>query len=145
MMFVPTALLRKSGGFSLVEVAMAMAIVSFTLVSILGLLPMGLSNFRQAMNTTVESQIVQGLTSELRLTSFQNLANGTTYYDADGNALTSSVGAIYTATTTFGPVAGTSYPVNLTANADAVTIVITNKTQPGPGHTYTFILANQNN
>ena len=151
------------GGFSLVEVAMAMAIVGFAMISLIGLLPMGLSNFRQAMNNTVESQIVQSITNQIQLSSFNNLTTSTTpsYYDADGNLLTSAAGAVYTATTTVSSVQSPKYPVTLSnsagaATADAITITIVNNTQAanqiatqtGQTHqtqTYTIIVANENN
>ena len=142
---------------------MAMAIVGFGLISLIGLLPMGLSNFRQAMNNTVESQIVQSITNEIQLSGFNNLTSSTTpsYYDADGNLLTSATGAVYTVTTTISSVQSPRYPVNLStsagaATADAVTIMIVNNTQAanqiatqnGQTHqtqTYTIIVANENN
>jgi uncharacterized protein (TIGR02598 family) len=148
-------------GFSLVEVAISMAVVSFAIISILGLVPMGMTNFRLALNNTVQSQIVQSVTSELEQTSFTNavFTPGTsTYgtYDNDGNATTLASQVIYTAALTVAPVNGTSQPVNLvnsTANvpttmqtsANAVTISIVNKSQPAQTNTYSIIVANQNN
>ena len=130
-----------------------MAIVGFAMVSLLGLVPMGLVNFRQAMNNTIEAQIVENISYQLELTSFSNLAyiTPTTYYDADGNLLNSSAGAVYTVTTSFTAVQGSNYPVNLSTNADMVKIQIVNNTQAGTQsgqhqtHVYTFIVANENN
>jgi uncharacterized protein (TIGR02598 family) len=132
-----------------------MGIISFAMITILGLVPAGLVSFRQAMNNTVESQIVQALTNDLELTSFSNLsaAAGQTYtYDADGNATTNAQAIFYTATVTLQPVNSTSssFPVNLTnpvdqtSEAQKVEIQITNKTQPAQPHTYSVIIANKN-
>jgi uncharacterized protein (TIGR02598 family) len=132
-------------GFSLVEVAISLAVVSFSMLSILGLVPMGLTNLRQAMNNTVQSQIVQSITSEEQLTSFVNLQNTSYYYDADGNTTSPSSQPVYTATVTISQVSGSSFPVNLANSADKVTIAIVNKTQPAQTNIYSIIIANQNN
>ena len=93
-------------GFSLVEVAMSLAIVAFASVTMVGLIPFGLTSFHQAMNNTVESSIVQNLTNNILLTSFSNLqamaASNTKYYfDSNGVAQTGATGAIYAATVKF--------------------------------------------
>lgn len=63
--------LRK--GFSLVEVTIATGIASFGIISLLGLLPSGLSMFRDAMNVTVSSQIAQRLIKEAVQTDYETL------------------------------------------------------------------------
>jgi uncharacterized protein (TIGR02598 family) len=147
---------NRPNGFSLVEVAISMAVVSFALVSILGMVPIGMTNFRQAMNNTVESQIVQSLTSDLELASFSQLAaTPTFYFDADGNPANATT-QVYTATITVASVNGTAQPVNLVSSssnvpsqvrvtAETVTISLCNRTQPNQIHKYSIIVANQNN
>ena len=69
--------------FSLVEVAMAMGMITFCLVAVLGLLPVGLSTFRTATETTIESQIVNQIASDATLMPFSELsdfAGGSPYY-----------------------------------------------------------------
>jgi len=53
--------MRKSKiqGFSLVEVVLALGVVAFAFVAILGLIPAGMGTFRQAINISVCSQIGQ--------------------------------------------------------------------------------------
>ena len=60
-------------GFSLVETALALGIVSFAFVALIGLLPTGLTTFRQAMDTSVGAQIAQRIVSEAQETDFQIL------------------------------------------------------------------------
>lgn len=80
--------------FSLVEVVLALGIVSFGLLTTLGLMSVGLTTLHQAMQQTVETQIVQSINSQALLTSYTNLAtvySGTTfYYDDEGQYLTNS-------------------------------------------------------
>jgi uncharacterized protein (TIGR02598 family) len=96
-----------AGGFSLIEVTLALAIMAFASASIISLVPFGLSSFHQAMNNTVESEIVQYLTNNISLTNFSNLksmasSQGINYYfDSNGDPLTSATGAIYTAQISF--------------------------------------------
>jgi uncharacterized protein (TIGR02598 family) len=51
--------LRQQRAFSLIEVVLAVGVVAFAFVAILGLLPAGMSQFRQAIDTSVCSQIAQ--------------------------------------------------------------------------------------
>lgn len=60
-------------GFSLVEVVLAIGVMSFAFVGIFALLPAGLTNFRQAMDTSVGAQIAQRLTSDAQQTDFNVL------------------------------------------------------------------------
>ena len=74
--------------FSLVEVVMAMGILSVGLLTTIGLLPVGLSTMRSAMDCTVNAQIVQQVTTEATLTAFTNLdayiSTGPQYFDQEG-------------------------------------------------------------
>ena len=91
----------KDAGFSLVEVTLAMGLVSFALLTILGIMPVGMNTLRQATEQTVESQIVQKIGGEASLTSFgqlgTNFSNKTFYYDDQGRYLTNA-GAAPTST-----------------------------------------------
>ena len=57
-------------GFSLVEVVMALGIVAFAMLSIVGLLPLGLDTVKESMNQTVTASIAQEIRGELRQISF---------------------------------------------------------------------------
>jgi uncharacterized protein (TIGR02598 family) len=94
--------LRKA--FTLVETTIAMGIVAFAMVPILGLVPMGLSTFRNAISVTAEAQIVQGLSNEILLTDYELVASKYaseqfSYYSDEGEPLDSATaaGALYQA------------------------------------------------
>jgi len=74
--------------FSLVEVTIAIGVVSFSLLAIMGLVPVGLTTLRSAMDQTVESQIVQSIGSQALLTPFGQLTNHyadkVAYYSEEG-------------------------------------------------------------
>lgn len=79
--------------FSLVEVTLALGIMSFALVGLIGLLPVGLSTFRSAMDNSISTQISQRLLNEAGQTDFdQLLATPQTvrYFDDQGNELTAA-------------------------------------------------------
>lgn len=64
---------HQTAGFSLVEVAMSLAVVTFALVGILGLVPIGLGQFREAIDTTVGAQIAQRVITDAEQTDFDLL------------------------------------------------------------------------
>ena len=94
---------RKAGAFSLVEVTLALGIVAFAVIPILGLLPVGLDSFSSSMDRSIKSQISQRIITDLQQTDFDTLTQSQTgarqlaprYFDNEGNELGSSVGAIY--------------------------------------------------
>lgn len=62
-------------GFSLVEVTLAMGILAFSMLTVLGLMPVGLSTMRRAMDSTVETQIVRQIGGEVLLTPYSRLGD----------------------------------------------------------------------
>ncbi len=145
-------------GFSLVEVALAMGVVGFGLLSLVGMLPFGLTTFKQAMSNTVESQIVQNLSNDIVLanyTSLSSYAAPTWYYNYQGESLGSSstgtvpAGAVYSASVTLASVSGSNSPAafNSTTSASSVTIQITSLFDRSAyaaqhPHQYSVIVAN---
>ena len=82
--FAPRPRLRA---FSLVEVCLALGIVSFAFLSIMGLTFIGFSGFQKAIGTTMETQIAQRLATQLRQTDFSELMAGgasTRHFDIEG-------------------------------------------------------------
>jgi uncharacterized protein (TIGR02598 family) len=133
------ARLRRRGvvGFSLVEVALAVAIIAVAYTGILALLPNGLNIFRQAMDATVSSQIIQRVLNEAKETDFNALIAGSTgttnetilainsldpskgtvrWFDDQANELSSPNDAIYHVITRIMP--ATALPKTGTATSD---------------------------
>ena len=83
---------RCPAAFSLVEVTLALGIMSFALVSLIGLLPVGLSTFHDSVDSSTGTQIAQRLLDEAQQTDFDQLiatAQKPTvrYFDDQGNEL----------------------------------------------------------
>jgi uncharacterized protein (TIGR02598 family) len=63
-----------TSGFSLVEVALAVAVIAIGLIAILGLFPQGLHSARNAADNTLAATIAQDLFSQLRSSAFDNVS-----------------------------------------------------------------------
>lgn len=64
---------KKQSAFSLVEVAIALAIFAIAVVALLGLLPGGLNTYRRAMDLTVTSQIAQKIIHDFQESEFNDV------------------------------------------------------------------------
>lgn len=148
---------RDCRGFSLVEVAIALAVIGFSCACLIGLLPVGLLTFRQAMGNTVESEIVQSISNDLRLDNFSTLVSYASsspsyYYDHDGAVVAQKADAFYQAQLLLTPVGSSNSPVALTSSSAAatpaynITVTITNVAQSSYDvqhpHLYSLIIAN---
>ena len=77
-------------GFSLIEVTLAMGIISFSLLTILGLMPVGLNTMRQAMDSTQRAQILRRISGEVMVKPWSqirgtNALDGTKrFFDDEG-------------------------------------------------------------
>ncbi len=94
-------------GFSLVEVAIALGVVAFSLTTVLALLPSVLKSMRESIDQTLESQIGQQIASDVLQTPFRDVGAMTKYYDSEGFAVAAESDAVFTAKITPSTV---SYP-----------------------------------
>lgn len=147
----------ESRAFSLVEVVIALGVISIACVSLLGVLADCVTTFHQAMANTSEADIVQSIANDLRLDNFSDLATYVTspptyYYDHEGTLLTNQTGYFYQATVTLSQVSSQNSPTTLdptttTTAGYNVVVTITNVgdntayTQQHP-HVYALIIAN---
>lgn len=125
---------RTPTAFSLVEVVLAIGIVSFAFVGLFGLLPAGLNVFRQAIDNSVGSQIVQRLVNEAQQTDFPALITAAPtkrYFDDQGNEVTSANESLYTAEVSV--LAKTEMPAATTRATDSLA-TITIKLANNPAH-----------
>jgi uncharacterized protein (TIGR02598 family) len=141
----PGSIKRAQMAFSLVEVTLAIGIVAFAFMSVFGLIPAGLSTFHQAMNASVESQIMQRVINEVQQTDFSTLTqSGSTafcytwtlpnktpsqvrYFDGQGDEVTVPAQAIYQVNTRVMPVTVMPYTgaqTSQVSNTDLATVTI---------------------
>ena len=60
-------------GFSLVEITLAIGIIAFAFVALFGLLPVGLSTLRGAIDTSNETRILQSFVGKVQVTNFNEI------------------------------------------------------------------------
>ena len=94
-----------SGAFSLIEVTIALGILAFALVGIMGLMPVGLRTMGDAIDDNSSSLIARRLVGEARQSSLDALITNTfttRYFDFEGQevASASSPLSVYMANTT---------------------------------------------
>jgi hypothetical protein len=65
--------IRRKAGFTLVEVTLAMGLVSFALLPLMALLPQGLSTVRYSVTETALGSMLGKVRSELNQSSFDTL------------------------------------------------------------------------
>ena len=85
------AAFNTSGGFSLIEVVLALGVVTFAFVALFGMLPVGLNAFNNSIDATMEAQIAQSVMSQLRQAKFSQL--GILYNDTQAGLYSSPAGA----------------------------------------------------
>lgn len=105
---------RASGGFSLVELALALGIASFVLIALLGLITVGYQAGGDAKAETLLSGMARYVCGELKERDFDTLAPATFHFDARGNPLPGEEGAAYRCAASFQAVGLPHVQSNLT-------------------------------
>jgi len=70
---------KTAGGFTLAEVALALGIVSFCLLAIVGLLPVGMNSIRAARNEIAAVSVAQWVSNAIRNASVSGTATSVNY------------------------------------------------------------------
>jgi uncharacterized protein (TIGR02598 family) len=100
----PQELNKRSRGFSLIETAIALGVIAFSLTALVGMLPVGLNIHKNSMNLSVGSRITQSIEGEIRRGETP-LTSGLRHFDQDGNELNAQNElAIYTVNVIQNPV-----------------------------------------
>ena len=73
---------KKTGAFSLVEITVAIGVIAFVLVAILGLLPIGMKSGREAIDATRTSLIAQDVVNRIRASMMSNDPTSQFYFGA---------------------------------------------------------------
>ncbi|MDR1190761.1 MAG: hypothetical protein LBK60_03730 [Verrucomicrobiales bacterium] len=71
-------------GFSLVEVTLALGVVTFCLLALVGLLPMGLDTVKVSNDESAAINCLEQITASIRRAQRQTDADGDTVYEAAG-------------------------------------------------------------
>jgi uncharacterized protein (TIGR02598 family) len=138
----------KFEGFSLVEVSVALGIVSFAVIAILGLIPSGLNTLKDSNGETVRAQIVRSIAASALTANFSSL-NASVNFDNDGQPLLPTDTATYPRYTVNATTNAPSFPGstsgNFTGSLTALRIQIVLKpasSAMGTTNNYTLQIAN---
>lgn len=89
-------MMQRKGGFSLVEIAVALGLVAFVLLALIGLMSVGLEAGRTSHLDTVQALIVGGVMTELALEDFDAIpAAQTRFFDYGGRLLSGATDAFF--------------------------------------------------
>ena len=138
--------------FSLVEVVLALGVISFACLTLMGLLTMGLTTIRQSIGTTVQAQIMQSLVNDAQVQSYNqgNFTNSagaspaTYYFDDEGTLLKNNTGWLYEARVTSSSMTlpGAPAAVNQQSTAAVLQAVITARNNPNTSTTNILVWPN---
>jgi uncharacterized protein (TIGR02598 family) len=129
--------------FTLVEVTMAIGISSFAILSMLGVLAVGMKTMRGAIDTTVQAQITQDVVGTLKQADFSTLSNASSWawkYDDRGVAVQNEAAKVYGASVELAPVSLSGGNAN--PNLLKVIVSINNLTEPGNPHVFSTFISN---
>ncbi len=132
-------------GFTLVETVLAIGIVVFTMLPILGLLPVGMDSQQEAISSTVESQLVQAVSGEISLTDYATVASSyhepvETFYNEEGALLPSDHGMVYAVKVALKDVSAPADPSLAPATSLCAVIQVTRVNAPSKPRLYTLII-----
>lgn len=144
--FAPPSAARK-GGFTLVEVTLAVGIAAFAVLSMLGVMAVGMTTMKSAVNDTVHTQITREVVGDLRQANFTQLTNASTVstwqWDFDNRGLPldrNNQNKIYAATVAVNPAQLSGGAQN--PNLLLVNVTIRNLTEPEHPHVVSTFIAN---
>lgn len=128
---LPARFLRRAArAFTLVECALALAVVGIAFVPIMGLLPVGLNTSREAINFSIGSNIAQQLFNAAQQTDFNILTGSSStvgavrYFDYQGVEVKDAGSPSITYHAKTRVVATTAYPGAAGSNPSVATVTI---------------------
>jgi uncharacterized protein (TIGR02598 family) len=83
------------GGFSLVEVVLALGVMSFAMVAILGMIPLGLTTLRESMDASAKTAIMQTIQNDANSSDRTTLVSSIRYFDESGQSVSSNANNWY--------------------------------------------------
>ena len=145
----------RCAGFSLVEVVLAIGVVSFAMMAVLGTLPVGLKSSRESRGQVATANIARQIQGELQQISFrpdssdsltvQNLAETPFYFSLEGTR-TDAAGAYYVASFAVSGVTLPGLSID-PANARRVTVTVSHPADAAPAErqesVFSLLLAKQ--
>jgi len=142
--------MARTRAFSLIEVAISLAIIGTALVAIIGLMPVAMRTTRESMDRTLCAQILETTIMSIGESSWKpsfSLPAATCLYDDQGMLMTNSTAWKYRVSIQTNPIVlpqrtSPSRPLNA-SDGLSVRIGIENATLPGQTNWFPVVIANQ--
>ena len=143
-------LLSIRSGFSLIEVTIAIGIVGFAVLALVGTLGVGSRTLGSAVSYSMQAQITQNVMGSLKLSDFSVLTNTSPngwneaklYFDERGVSTTNTSLAIYTATVNITPSVTLSGAASANTNLARATLSIVKNNNTNDTYTVATYIAN---
>lgn len=110
----------RSAAFSLAEIAIALGLLSFVLLAVVGLLGVGLNSSKEASISTSQAALARQVLTQVGTNSFPLTTNITKNFALDGTLVTNISDAYFVCTVTTNAV--TDLPAEALANFQALKI-----------------------
>jgi Tfp pilus assembly protein PilV len=101
----------RESAFSLVEVVLALGVVSFAIVAILGLIPLGLQTSHSSQDETRAAQIAQGIFASLEAEAIKRNSSGQPILDAQNHQQLNDSAKLPSVSSPINLAAPASYPL----------------------------------
>jgi len=141
--FLPRGKSDRAAAFTLIEVTIAIGIASFAILSMLGVMVVGLKTLRGAIDTTVQAQITQELVATLKQADFSTITNASSWnriYDDRGVVATTDATKLYSTAVQISNVTLAGGTVN--PNLVKVIVGITSVADPANPYTFSTFVSN---
>jgi uncharacterized protein (TIGR02598 family) len=137
---------KRREAFSLIEVVLALGVITFACVILLGLLSLGLVTVTHAVSNTVEAQIVQAVINNSEVQTYTNAFQATNYFNNEGTAVSQTDPTmVYTAKINGIPLTNsTSAPTYAyaTNSASMLQVSVINRTTPNVTNVFSLVWSN---
>lgn len=131
--------------FSLVEVTLSLGVISFALLSLLGLFAVGFGGMEESMGRSAKAEIAGKLIADAQLSRFDELPpvydDRYFYFDELGNP--QGAEAIFTAHTKLTPPSSLIGSPEMAGNCWTLVVEVTQRTSPQSAHVASRIIVRQ--
>ena len=142
--------LQSKKAFSLIEVVLAMSIISFTCVTLLGLLGDGILTMHRAVNSNMQAGIIQAVINNSQMHAYASGFSTNMYFSDQGTEVTASDStrvytAIVTAQSLQMPVVSGSYTFNGASSGSVLLVAVSNRGMPNTTNSFSLVWPNRGN
>ncbi len=133
---------KRVKAFSLVEVVLAMSVMSFACVTLIGLLATGLVTVHQATVATVQAQVIQAVVNDAQVHPYSSGFTTNLFFDDEGTSVNSTDTWLYTAAVTGQNLTNAGYSAFATTDVQQLKVQVVSRSSPGNTNTFSVTWPN---